>query len=283
MFEGCTGLTTIPSDYLPTLAQGVETGSRLPPSCFEGMFKGCTNLKKIPVLPYPVLGDYCYKAMFEGCSSLVIPPTLPATTFIEYGGTIANGCYESMFKDCISLATAPALPITEVGDYSYSDDGVCEVTMELRLFGGRGSLSEAAFLPYKNKQKISFPAPVDKNALKQLAAASKTYTGLVVDCSGLNINCVMSPVILNEQGTTIYGYQNLDYDKIIVRGMVSYAEEIGDQISQARAGENPLVIKALSLDEFQANPKVSVADADKILAANQHDKFLDNCAVVFVK
>ena len=136
MFENCTGITKVPYDYLPSLIQGVETGSMLPAGCFEGMFKGCTNLVKVPDLPYPVLGDYCYKAMFEGCSSLVMPPTLPATTFIKYDSTIANGCYESMFKDCISLATAPALHITEVGDYSYAS-----------MFSGCTSLTQAPELP----------------------------------------------------------------------------------------------------------------------------------------
>lgn len=136
MFENCTGITKVPYDYLPSLIQGVETGSMLPAGCFEGMFKGCTNLVKVPDLPYPVLGDYCYKAMFEGCSNLVMPPTLPATTFIKYDSTIANGCYESMFKDCISLTTAPALPITEVGDYSYAS-----------MFSGCTSLTQAPELP----------------------------------------------------------------------------------------------------------------------------------------
>ena len=136
MFEGCSGLTTIPYDYLPRLAQGVEIGTRLPPSCFAGMFKGCSSLVETPELHYTILGDNCYSAMFEDCTSLVTPPALPATTFIKYGSTIANGCYESMFKDCISLATAPALPITEVGDYSYAS-----------MFSGCTSLTQAPELP----------------------------------------------------------------------------------------------------------------------------------------
>ena len=99
----------------------------------------------------------------------------------------------------------------------------------------------------------------------------------------MNINPVMSPVIKNADGTKIYGHQNLDYDKIIINGMASYSADAYDQTSQQRAGSNPLVVKAERLDDFNANPVVSVADADKILAANAHDKFLNNCAVVFVK
>ena len=62
--------------------------------------------------------------------------------------------------------------------------------------------------------------------------------------------------------------------------MASYA---ATQADCSRAGNNPMVVKAVNLTDLDANPVVSVEDADKILAANQHDKFLENCAVVFKK
>lgn len=102
MFEGCTGLTTIPSDYLPALVQGVETGDRLPPSCFAGMFKGCTNLTKAPDLPYPTLGDNCYASMFQGCSALTGAPELPAIDLVQ-------GCYSNMFDGCTNLSAITCL------------------------------------------------------------------------------------------------------------------------------------------------------------------------------
>ena len=172
----------------------------------------------------------------------------------------------------------------EVGEPIFNKEyGTCEVRMELRMFGGPSSLSAAAFLPFKDEPKVAFPQPVDTKVINQPTIVNNNYTGLVIDCSGMNINFVMSPVIKNANGQAIYGHQNLDYDKIIVNGMASYAEDAYDQISRSRAGNNPLVIKATSLADLNANPVVSVADADKILAANQHDKFLENCAVVFVK
>ena len=165
----------------------------------------------------------------------------------------------------------------DVGEPQFSSDGICTVTMELRMYGGNGSVSEAAFLPFKDETKSDFPKPVNATVVDQ------NYTGLVIDCRGMNINCVMSPVIKNADGTKIYGHTNLDYDKIIVNGMASYAGDAYDQISANRAGNNPLVVKAVRLDDMNANPVVSVADADRILAANANDKFLNNCAVVFVK
>ncbi|MBR4903748.1 MAG: LPP20 family lipoprotein [Selenomonadaceae bacterium] len=165
----------------------------------------------------------------------------------------------------------------------YYEDGTYEVVLEMPLFGATESLSEAAFIPFKDEPKISFPQPVDMTIINQTTVVNNNYTGLIIDCSGMNINCVMSPVIKNASGQAIYGHQNLDYDKIIVNGMASYADTTSDQISRSRAGSNPLIVKAVQLSDLNANPVVSTADADKILAANQHDKFLDNCAVVFVK
>ena len=169
----------------------------------------------------------------------------------------------------------------EVGEPVYNrEDGTAKVVMEMPLFGGSGSVASVTFLPFKDEPKVSFPQPVNAT---QPTVANKNYTGLIIVCSGMNVNCVMSPVIKNSNGQEIYGHKNLDYDKIIVQGMASYANSTNDQISQSRAGSNPLIVKAVRLDDLNANPVVSVEDADKILAANQHDGFLDKCAVVFVR
>ena len=165
----------------------------------------------------------------------------------------------------------------DVGEPQLSDDGICTVTMELHMYGNNNALAAAAFLPFKDTTKTDFPQPVNATTVDQ------SYTGLVVDCRGMNINCVMSPVIKNADGTKIYGHQNLDYDKIIVNGMAAYSTDAYDQISRQRAGANPLVVKAVRLDDMSANPVVSVADADRILSANRNDRFLDNCAVVFIR
>ncbi len=166
----------------------------------------------------------------------------------------------------------------EVGEPTHSPDGICEITMELQLYGGRGSVAEVAFLPFKDEPKIPFMQPS-----ATVSSSGANYTGLIVDCSGKNINPVMSPVIKNADGKPIYGHENLDYDQIVLNGMASYADSTSDEISRSRAGNNPLVVKATGLADLNSTPVISNADADKILAANQHDGFLKNCAVVFVK
>ena len=181
--------------------------------------------------------------------------------------------------------------MTEISS-KYYKDGTCEVVLEMPLFGSSNSVAQSAFLPFKDEPKEPFPQPtnnVNINVTTNVnttvgGVVSNRYTGLVVDCSGLGLEAVMSPVVKNGNGQPIYGYKNLDIDKVIDQGMASYATSANDATTRSRAGNNPLVVKAQKVDGIiPGNPVVSVADADKILIANQSDMFLDNCNVVFVK
>ena len=176
-------------------------------------------------------------------------------------------------------------------DSRYYDDGTAEVTLEMPLFGTSKSVAEAAFAPVQNEVKEPFPQPTNSSIKVDVevnttvgGVVGNKYTGLVVDCSGMGLEAVMSPVVKNNNNQPIYGYKNLDIDKVIDMGMASYATSANDATRRSRAGNNPLVVKAVKVDGIiKGNPVVSVADADKILIANQSDQFLDNCAVVFVK
>ena len=106
------------------------------------------------------------------------------------------------------------------------------------------------------------------------------FTGLIVDCRGLGLTCAMSPVIKNKKGIPIYGHKNLDYDLVISKGMVSYTSNIENV---DRAGSRPLVVKAIELQNFNGNPVISVADANRVLIENQKAGFLDKMNVVFVR
>ena len=109
--------------------------------------------------------------------------------------------------------------------------------------------------------------------------AEGIYTGLIVDCRGLGLKTAMSPVIKNINGTKIYGHKNLDIDKIIVMGMVDYVDNLE---SVDRAGTNPLIIKAVALENFNSDPVVSLEDSNRILVENYATKFLKTLKVVFL-
>lgn len=111
------------------------------------------------------------------------------------------------------------------------------------------------------------------------APAPEVYTGIIVDCRGLGLQPVMSPVIKNSDGVIIYGDKNLDPDKIAELGMAAYVK--GNN-STSRAGSNPLVVKAVGVENFHSNPVLSVIDAEKVLRANNVSNFLDEASVVFL-
>ena len=105
------------------------------------------------------------------------------------------------------------------------------------------------------------------------------YTGVIIDCTDLGLRPAMSPVIKAENGQPIYGYKNLDVDKVVANGMASYAHT---EAEATRAGANPLRLRAVSVDH-NANPVLSANDANRLLLENGVSGFLDATNVVFLR
>ena len=188
------------------------------------------------------------------------------------------------------------------------EGGAYMVKMQVALFGVSDSLASAV-LP-KESTVESFPEPVPSvepsqtsihvdisvpstipswtpgqttGSKAEKAPAGKAYgkyTGLIVDCTGLGLNPVMSPVIKNANGEPIYGHKNLNYDMVVANGMAGYTRDIS---KATRAGNNPLVVRAVSLDNHNGNPVISVADANRVLIENAATGFLEKTNVVFVR
>lgn len=130
-------------------------------------------------------------------------------------------------------------------------------------------------VPYETPNSVMPKRSVEEYA----SAAQGNYTGLIVDCRGLELQPVMSPVIKNTNGTKIYGHKNLDIDRVIREGMADYAI---DSNLVDRAGDNPLVVKALSVENFNSNPVLSIPDSNRVLIENHATKFLKELKVVFL-
>ena len=178
-------------------------------------------------------------------------------------------------------------------------DGTCHITMAVSMYGV-SSLSSAVIEPPAKVEPLPAPIPevipsvpadsmigntsvgvvVNDNVSNSPLSAIGGYTGLIVDCRGLGLNPVMSPVIKNERGISIYGHKNLNYDQVVAEGMVGYAKSVN---GASRAGSHPLMIKAKSLVDHNANPVISVADANRILIENGATSFLNNAKVVFLR
>lgn len=174
------------------------------------------------------------------------------------------------------------------------DDGGYYVMMSLPMFGEKQSVASAV-LPEATKDIVTEPAPkvdekttpLTKEEVKEVR--SVTYTGIVVDASGLGLEATFSPVVYDTNGRAIYGMKNINKDYAISKGMVEYSTDVQAAAGgSTRAGANPLVVKATSVKGGgnsinPVNVVVSVEDGDKILLANEKAPLLNECAVVFVK
>ena len=174
----------------------------------------------------------------------------------------------------------------------YDGYGNCTVVMSVSIFGGTGSVARTVFKPVERKE---FPTPqLDKSSAP--IKKEGNYTGLIIDCGDLELNPVLAPVIRNEKDQSIYSYENLEYEKVVEHGMVSYARKeleleknaegdedvAADDDRLARAGSNPLIIKASKMGDDNSCPVISTDDANKILVENGASHFLDNSSVVFM-
>lgn len=109
---------------------------------YNGMFWGCTNLRKAPKLPatnFTIGGSQGngdnYSSMFEGCINLEEAPELPATT-------LCGKCYNGMFRmdpnnriTTPKMTKSPVLPASVVPREAYQE-----------MFKGNGNLVEVTCL-----------------------------------------------------------------------------------------------------------------------------------------
>lgn len=228
---------------------------------------------------------------------------------IDADTTVENSISTS---DIIKTKVKGVVKGAKVVSRSVDGNGYYHVVMELPVYGGANSLA-AAVLPQVPQQSFLPPSdiiPVDKIAgvalkpestgvnaavptvpatqvpavnqatVGNLYGATGQYTGLIVDCSGMGLQTAMAPAVFTEGRKVVYGLENFSHDQVINRGYVGYSKSLTAGVE--RAGSNPMIVKAESIDKF-CSPVVSKEDAAKILAENQMNGFLSTGNVVFVK
>lgn len=194
-------------------------------------------------------------------------------------------------SDAVNAKVSGLIKNARIIEEGLNADGSYYVKMSVPMFGSTQSLAAVA-VPEITKGVAPQPMPTVtrtellKADVKEVRSAQ--YTGVVIDATGLGLEPTFSPAIYDVNGRVVYGIQNLNYDLAISKGMVDYANEVELATSGARAGANPLVIKALSVrggknSVSNVNVVISEADADRILLANESSGMLENCSVVFVK
>lgn len=160
-------------------------------------------------------------------------------------------------------------------------DGSYIVVMSVNLYGDN-SVAAVAFDAIRPPQIQEFPRTVMGSNYVQPTAH---YTGVIVDARGLGLESTFSPRVYDQNGRIIYGNMYINTEFAISQGMVEYtlnpemvqAAERG----QSRAGSYPLIVKALQVKDNNNNVVISNEDGNAILAYNESNGFLKQCAVVF--
>ena len=181
-------------------------------------------------------------------------------------------------SDIVRTKVSGIIKGARITSENITTDGAYEVTMQIGMFGA-GSLADAVI--ERPTEIVPFPAPQPTMPSQPSVTITVNggYTGVVIDCRGLGLNPVMSPVIKNSNGEKLYGHTNINPDYVIQNGMAGYAH---DMSMASRAGSNPLVIKAVGLADHNANPIISIDDGNLMLLENNSGGFLSKTAVVFL-
>lgn len=156
-----------------------------------------------------------------------------------------------------------------VGEPRYYDDGSIEVTIEMSLDG-----------PF-----LEAVLPETGGSAQPLSSAvmGETYTGLIVDASGLGARPALAPRILNEEGEEVYGSSYVSREWAIKYGMVGYEKEMDSAMSNDRITDRPLVARALKAEGANmADLVIANKDAESLHSMEENLSFLQKCRVIII-
>ena len=176
-------------------------------------------------------------------------------------------------------------------------DTMVEVTVNTHMYGDQGIAR--AFLPpaiEREKERAPEPpsvepAPVappsDYHVRPDVDAAPPSgapYTSVIIDTRGYKVERCMSPKVLRQDGSEVWGTVKVDPDYVLEHGIVIYAHNLEQARALDRAGRNPLVIRACGTAHtaIPSDAVLSEGDANRLLSLNSRDGFMDKFHVIFV-
>ncbi len=197
----------------------------------------------------------------------------------------------AMFDDVIKTQVQGAIRgARQIGQPKYLSDTSVEVVYEVKM----ADISRV-LLPMAEKAPTLTYDDVNVGVSTTAAAApnqeqagtdtgkSGGVTGIIIDGTGLGLRPAMSPRILNQGGSVVYGPGQYSRDYAAANGVAGYAKSLDQAKSDTRVQGNPLVIRAASASgSTSADVIISNADAGKLAVADGAAGLLKNCRVMFV-
>ncbi len=160
----------------------------------------------------------------------------------------------------------------------YLSDATVKVKIQISLFGG---LSQFV-LPNEIKQ-VEAIKPVTGSRPADSDSSGNTFSGLIVDATGLGCKPAMVPLLFDENGKIVFGPAFVSREFVVQHGMARYLSGSLSNQSDAGAGNNPLLIKGLSVQgPKNINIIISNTAAAQLLGASRHLLFLKQCRVIII-
>jgi hypothetical protein len=165
---------------------------------------------------------------------------------------------------------------SQKGKVRYMSDGSVELIVEIPL-DGIGGMTEMLLGSTLSDQ------PQGATEKGNIGKNDKAFSGLIINCKGLNLKPALSPKVLDEDGKEIYGSAHVSREWAVKYGIVGYVKSVEDAAKLERAGKTPGEIKALKASgKNNTDVVLSNNDARVVRAAAKKLKFLSECRVLFI-
>lgn len=195
----------------------------------------------------------------------------------------------AMFDDVIKTQVQGAIRgARKIGDPKYLSDTSVEVVYEVNMRDiSRVLLPMAEKAPVLNYDSVTETGINSTTTISQdgtkAVPTSGGVTGIVIDGSGLGLRPAMSPQVLNQSGSIIYGPGQYNRDYAAANGVVGYAKTLEQAKKDSRVQGNPLILRAASASgTAKTDVIISNADSRKLVSADQSASLLKNCRIMFV-
>jgi hypothetical protein len=198
----------------------------------------------------------------------------------------------AMFDDVIKTQVQGAIRgARQIGQPKYLSDTSVEVVYEVKM----ADISRVLLPMAEKAPTLTFDdtnvtvsgtvatAPEQQQAGTDTGVKSGGVTGIIIDGTGLGLRPAMSPRILNQGGSVVYGPGQYSRDYAAANGVAGYAKSLDQAKNDTRVQGNPLIIRAASTSgSTSADVIISNADAGKLAVADGAAGLLKNCRVMFV-
>jgi hypothetical protein len=197
----------------------------------------------------------------------------------------------AMFDDVIKTQVQGAIRgARRVGDPKYLSDTSVEVTYEVKMADISRVLlpmaEKAPTLKFVDVTVGGAETPVESSDQESSVDSGPTsggVTGIIIDGKGLGLRPAMSPRIMNQSGSLVYGPGQYSRDYAARNGVVGYAKSLEQAKADPRVQGNPLLIRGTSISGSSGvDLVISNVDAGRVARADGSAGLLGNCRVMFV-